>query len=170
MADLGQVFDAAQHDKSTDLLPPGSYHVQIVKSEMKSTSKGGQQLVLEMAIMDGPHQGRRCWDRLNLLCPTSSISQEIAQKTMNAICAATNSHAVSESEQVHHKSMVASVVVRPAEGEYGPSNAIKKYGPYAQATHQTRPVTVTSQPQVAPLAQSAPSGAVPPWRKAATAA
>ena len=174
MADLGSTFDASQADTSRDLLPPGEYLVQIVKSEMKPTAKHGQQLVLEMAIMDGQYTGRHVWDRLNLMCPHSPVAQDIAHKTLNNICAATNSVGVTDSEQLHHKSMIARVVVKPGEGEYGPKNDVKSYaaagGARVVGIHSTvQPDTARSTFNGGAAPTQAPAASVPPWRRSASA-
>ena len=173
MANLGSTFDASQADTSRDLLPPGEYLVQIVKSEMKPTAKHGQQLVLEMAIMDGQYTGRHVWDRLNLMCPHSPVAQDIAHKTLNNICAATNSVGVTDSEQLHHKSMIARVVVKPGEGEYGPKNDVKSYaaagGARVVPITSMKPDTPRGGTDSSPAPTPAAAATLPPWRRSASA-
>lgn len=129
MAQLGGTFDATQitPQEERSLLPAGEYPVIIVKSEMKPTKKGdGQYLALEMDIQDGPHKGRKVWDNLNLINPNKT-AEEIAQRSLSAICHATGQMAVSDSEQLHGRLMLAVVGIQPAKGQYAESNTVKTY-------------------------------------------
>lgn len=81
-------FDASGVEPAAplELLPPGKYVAQIVQSEMQPTKLGdGQMLCLELDILEGPHRGRKLWDRLNLV-NRSQQTMEIAQRTLSAIC------------------------------------------------------------------------------------
>ena len=81
-------FDASGVEPAVpfELLPPGKYRAQIVQSEMQPTKQGdGQMLWLELDILDGPHRGRKLWDRLNLV-NRSQQTVEIAQRQLSAIC------------------------------------------------------------------------------------
>src|SRR3954452_9589153 len=66
MAYLGSTFDAHSIEPNTpfELIPAGKYHVQIVNSEMRDTKGGtGQYLWMELAIIDGPHDNKRLFER-----------------------------------------------------------------------------------------------------------
>jgi hypothetical protein len=96
-----------------EVIPPGKYLVQIVNSEMKLTSTGGELLWLEFDILDGEHKGRKLFDRLNLQ-NSNAQAVEIAQRALSAICHATGQMQVNDSQQLHYKPMVATVKVQPA--------------------------------------------------------
>ena len=99
MAFLGETFDANNVAPSVpfEVVPPGKYVVQIVKSAMEPTKSGnGEALNLEMEIMEGPHAGRKVWDGLNLR-NTNAQAVEIAQRTLSAICHAVGKLQVSDS-------------------------------------------------------------------------
>src|SRR3954463_8318121 len=116
MAYLGSRFDAHSVEPNTpfEVIPAWKYHVQITNSEMRDTKGGtGQYLWMELAIIDGPHANKRLFERLNLVNPNEK-AVEISQRTLSAICRATGQMSVTDSEQLHHKSMVATVKVRPA--------------------------------------------------------
>ncbi len=167
MANLGGTFDASQVDPSQpqELLPPGDYRVQIINSEMRVTKTGtGQYLWLEMDVLDGPHAGRKLFDRLNLINP-SQQAVEIAQRTLSAICHATGRMQVKDSEDLHFQPVIVKVTV----GKSG-YNEVKGY----KAASNTPP----PQPQPAPPPQQAmqphaqPAAAPPPtaggdgpWRR-----
>ena len=177
MASLGGTFDATNVEPSApiEILPPGKYPVQIIKSEMKNTKAGtGQLLALEMEIIDGPSKGRKLWENLNLV-NSNPQAQEIAQRTLSAICHAVGRLQVSDSEELHFKPMIASVEVEPE----GPDkngvhrkarNSIKGFSAASGAT--AAPAFQPQQRQVnnpPPQAQAAarPATAAPPWRRPA---
>lgn len=92
-------FDATGVEPAAprDLLPPGKYPVHIVQSEMRPTRSGdGQYLWLELDVIEGPHQGRKIWDQLNLVNPNQQ-TVDIAQRTLSAICHAVGQMQVSDS-------------------------------------------------------------------------
>lgn len=62
-------FDASSISPAEPMepLPAGRYQAQIVESEMRPTKAGdGQYLWLGFDVLDGPHKGRKFWERLNL--------------------------------------------------------------------------------------------------------
>ena len=175
MASLGGTFDATNVEPSApiEILPPGKYPVQIIKSEMKDTKAGtGQLLALEMEIIDGQAKGRKLWENLNLVNPNPQ-AQEIAQRTLSAICHAVGRLQVSDSDELHFKPMIATVEVEPE----GPDkngvhrkarNSIKGFSAASGATAvpafqpQQRPVNNPPPPQAAARPASAA-----PWRRPA---
>lgn len=167
MAHFGATFDATtvEPSKPIELLPPGRYVVQIVASEMRATKDGqGQYLWLELDVLEGEFQGRKLFDRLNLV-NNNPTTVEIAQRTLSAICHATGRMQVQDSEELHLAPMTADVRVQPSKTEgYGPANTLRYLPlerPGQQAAAPTRPVA-PAKPS-APAAR--PSGATPPWRK-----
>lgn len=174
MASLGQNFDATTIEPNAprDILPPGKYLAQIIKSEMKDSKSGGQYLSLEFEVMDGPHARAHLWDILNLV-NANAIAQDIAHRTLSSICHATGQMQVSDSEQLHFKPMVVDVKVKPSEGQYGPKNQIGGYeaGGGSRATASAHPAQkpayqAPAQQRAAPPAAAA---ATPPWRRNAAA-
>ena len=90
MAELSTTFDATQVEPRTspEPLPSGKYGAQIVASEMRVTKSGnGQYLWLELEIIDGEYQGRKVWDRLNLI-NDNETARTIAEQTLSSICRA----------------------------------------------------------------------------------
>ena len=134
MAFLGGPFDASQVEPKGDYspVPPGEYKVQIVTSDFVETAnRTGHMLKLEMEILEGDQSGRRLYDRLNLDNPNAQ-AQEIAQRTLSAICHAVGKLSVQDSNELHMLPMTAVVAVKPAgtgrDGRmYGASNEIKTY-------------------------------------------
>lgn len=182
MAHFGATFDATavEPNKPYDPLPPNRYVVEIVASELRATKDGqGQYLWLELDVLDGEHQGRKLFDRLNLV-NANPTTVEIAQRTLSAICHAVGKMQVQDSEELHHIPLLADVRVRPSKKEeYGPSNTIR-YLPLEQPkppaavrpavparpafTPAAAPATA---PVVAPTPAPKPAGLTPPWRRSA---
>lgn len=178
MAQLHDTFDATGVAPAAplELLPPGRYAAQIVNSEMRVTRAGtGQYLWLEMDVIEGPHQGRKIWDQLNLANP-SPQTVEIAQRTLSAICHAVGQLQVSDSEQLHFRPLQVTLAVeidsrdklRPAE-EQRKQNKVKGYAPLAGAA-PARPVASPSaapaRPAAAPARATPAASTTPPWRRA----
>jgi hypothetical protein len=180
MAQLRTRFETANvaPAQSRELLPAGKYNVQVVASEWKDTSTGGQMLVLELDILDGASQGRKMWDRLNLE-NANPKAVEIAEETLRDICLAQGKIGCDDSEELHFVPMTATVKVRPAgpdkKGVFREaSNEIGGYkaleGAAAPARHTPaaapRPAAVAAPAAHAPVAANAPAGA--PWRRQAS--
>ena len=88
MASFGSTFDATgiEPTQTLEVLPPGKYPAQIVNSDLRLTKDGmGQYLFLEIDVLEGPYQGRKLFDRLNLV-NANPQAVEIAQRTLSAIC------------------------------------------------------------------------------------
>jgi hypothetical protein len=167
MAKLGGTFDASGVEPNAPLeaLPPGDYIAQILQSEMRVTKAGtGQMLWLDMEVLEGPDQGRHVYDQLNLINPNPT-AEEIAQRTLSAICHAVGKLQVSDSEELHFLPMVVRVAVRP-----NGCNEVKGYKPVQQAAAAVAPSSVQGL-ATAPVANQRPapaiSSATAPWKRSA---
>lgn len=178
-------FDASgvEPDAPRALLPPDRYPVQIVQSEMRPTKAGdGQMLWLEMDVIDGPYRGRKIWDQLNLV-NRSTVTVEIAQRRLSAICHAIGQVQVSDSEQLHFKTILCTVKVKPAGTDkfgidreakndvagYEPTGAGAVVGSAVRLTRPTSPAQAPRAPASAPVMPPRPAAApaMPPWRRQA---
>ncbi|MEO5375093.1 MAG: DUF669 domain-containing protein [Alphaproteobacteria bacterium] len=171
MANFGATFDATgvEPSKPFEVLPPGRYLVQIVASEMRVTRDGmGQQLWLELDVLDGEYAGRKLFDRLNLV-NNNIQTVEIASRTLSAICHATGRMQVQDSEELHLIPMIADVKVKPPKNGYGEFNSMH-YMPRDGNAPAAAPATTAKpagQPRSAP-AQARPASAptaAAPWRR-----
>ena len=145
MANLGATFDATGVDpvKPLEVLPPGRYPAQIVNSDMRLTKDGmGQYLNLEIDVLEGPYQGRKLFDRLNLV-NANSQTVEIAQRTLSAICHATGRLQVQDSEELHLIPFMAVVQVQPPKNGYGESNKIR-YQPLERTVPAPQPAATST--------------------------
>ena len=177
MAFLGETFDATSVEPAQprDNLPPGNYTAQVIESIMKETAKGGQMLQLTLEIIDGPSKGRRVWDNLNIKNPNPT-AQEIALRTLSAICLAIGKQHISDSEEIHFLPMTITVAVEVdnRDKELPPDeqrrrNVVKGYAaardgaPVAKAPSSFTSRQAPPPPTPRPAAPAA--GGVPPWRK-----
>jgi len=127
MAELN--FNAEEYEPmgSFEPLPVGEYTVVIESSEKKPASTGkGEYLQLVYNVVDGEYQGRKLFDRLNIV-NDSDQAQTIARRALSSICRAIGIMNPKNSEELHDKPFVVKVGIRPAKGEYGPSNKITEY-------------------------------------------
>src|SRR3954454_5089454 len=170
MAFLGSTFDAHSIEPNTpfEVIPAGKYHVQIVNSQMRDTKSGtGQYLWLELAIMDGPHANKRLFERLNL-ANQNEKAIEIAQRKLGDICRAIGQMSVTDSEQLHNRSLLATVKVRPEGPDNNSimraaSNEIGGYEPLGG-----RPAMQVAAPAAVTPQQEPPKSTTPPWRQRTT--
>lgn len=174
MAQLGGTFDATAVEPSQafDVLPAGKYKVQVVDSDMKPTKNGdGQYLWLELDIVDGAYQGRKLWDRLNIV-NSNAQAVEIAQRQLSALCHATGKLNVSDSQELHFIPVIATVRVRPAANGYDASNEIRGYESAANSAPAPKPFGARPAPAtnggskpMAPALVNAAVAAQAPWKK-----
>ncbi len=156
-------FDASSISPADPLepLPAGKYPAQVVQSEMRPTKAGdGQYLWLEFDVLDGPYKGRKIWERLNLVNANPQTT-EIAQRQLAALCRAVGQMQVTDSEQLHHRSMTVNVKYRPA----GPD----KSGVHREARNEIGGYEPADQRPAAspPASPRAAAGTTPPWRRSA---
>lgn len=141
-------FDATAIDPATsyDVIPKGEYLAAAVSSEMKATKMGtGQYLQLSFEILDGKFKGRRIFERLNIQNQNKD-AEEIAQRTLSALCHALGILQVDESEQLHDIPVLITLGVEEGKGDYGPQNRIMGY---AAATEKAPLAAVASAPKAA---------------------
>ena len=164
MAKLGGTFDASGVEPNAPLeaLPPGNYKVQILQSEMRVSKAGnGQMLWLDMEVLEGPLQSRHVYDQLNLINPNPT-AEEIAQRTLSAICHAVGKLQVADSEELHFLPMVVKVAVRP-----NGYNEVKGYKPVQQATVAPTPAQGSATTPEVNQRPAPATSATAPWKRSA---
>ena len=113
---------------STEPLPAGWYTAMIVDSQFKPTKAGtGEYLELTFEVVEGEHQNRKVWARLNLNNPNQT-AVDIAQRELSAICRAVGIMTPQDSTDLHDKPLSIKVAIRPAGNGYDASNEVKGYG------------------------------------------
>lgn len=135
MADLSPLnYDPAQVEDMGDgfkVIPPGTYNVMVVDSDVQTTRSGGKMLVLKYQIIDGAYIGDTVVDRLNLV-NTSETAQKIGLSQLKNVCDAIGHKGqLKNSEQLHGKPLSIKVVVEKFESNKEPgkmldSNRVEK--------------------------------------------
>lgn len=149
-------FDANQVDPLVVMepLPAGWYKAVITTSEEKTTkAQTGSYLQLTIEVIEGPMQGRKITDRLNLNNQNATAT-EIAYRTLSSICHAVGVMTPRTSEDLHDKPLMVKVKVKPADGQYGASNEVAGY---------EAPGKTTTQDTSSGGASS--GSATPPWKR-----
>ena len=160
-------FDARTVEPSTGgAIPAGEYEVIITESKWESTKKGnGKFLTLKLQVLNGEHQNRVLFDRLNLVNPSQQAVQ-IAKGTLSAICRAVGILTPNDSAELHNRPLRVSVKVR-TDPERGQQNDIAGYkSRHVGAPPQTAPLQQPVQTAPAPVNTYQPpvtSGQAAPW-------
>jgi hypothetical protein len=135
-------------------IPAGKYKCVIVSSgEQPTKAMTGTMLKLQLQVIEGPHQGQMVFDQLNINNP-SQTAQEIAQRTLSAICRATGVMMPQDSSDLHNKPLIVTVRVETSK-DYGTQNKVSGYEPCEKGS---APVAAAA------VAAPAPSN-LPPWKR-----
>jgi len=127
MAQLNFNAEEVEPQGSFEPIPAGWYTAMITQSEMKPTKNGaGEYLQLRLDVIDGEHEGRVLFDRLNLK-NENQTAVEIAQRQLSAICHAVGVLTPNDSTELHDKPLKVKVAIRPAGNGYEASNEVKAY-------------------------------------------
>jgi len=164
MAELN--FNAEEYEPmgSFEPLPVGKYKVVIESSEKKPASTGkGEYLQLVYSVVEGDYQGRRLFDRLNIV-NESEQAQTIARRALSSICRAIGIMNPKNSEELHDKPFVVTVGIRPARGEYGPSNKITEYASMNGSLPPTPEKKTETKTEGTPTAAASTKKKMP-WQK-----
>lgn len=144
-------------------IPAGWYNATIIETEMKETNdKTGQYMEVVSQIADGPHKGRKLFDRLNLV-NNNAQAVSIAYGTLKQIYNAVGKARVDTSAELHGLPLKVKVSLRPAETgrdgkAYEARNEVKGYD-HISSDHNTGAGVGGS---IAPGVAGAPAG-VPAW-------
>lgn len=167
MAQLGTMFDAEAVEPTTayEVLPKGKYLCVAIASEMKTNkAQTGEYLQITFEVVEGEHKGRKIFERLNIR-NQNKTAEDIAQRTLSALCRSTGVMKLTDSEQLHDIPVFLDVMVEEGKGEYGPQNRIKGYLP---ASAQAAPApSKTSAPAYAAASNggSQAQPATPVWKR-----
>ena len=149
MALLPQYFDpATAPGASTSLVPAGRYNVQIVSSDLLPTKEGsGQYILFEMLVLDGPQQGRKIFDRLNIV-NRSPQAVEMANRSLASICRATGRAGVGETSELHNIPFILDVGIKSQAG-FGETNTLRHFARSAPVVPRSLMVQQVAAPQSA---------------------
>ncbi len=120
---------------SFEPLPIGEYVVLISATEIKPTSKDKEKpeseqknkyLLLTYDVVDGDFKGRLIFDRLNIMNENEK-AQEIAQRSLSAICRAVGILHPTDTDQLKGIPFIVKVGIRKGDERFGPTNDVKEY-------------------------------------------
>jgi len=136
-------------------LPRGMYPVIVIDSSIKLTRAGnGQYLELVLQVVDGPHSGRRLWDRLNVSNPNKT-AEDIAKRQLQELCLAAGVSNLTDTEQLHDIPVLADVDIDRKEPD---RNRVQGYASTSASNSQAaRPAAPAPTATVKPAAR--------PWER-----
>jgi hypothetical protein len=160
--------------RNYDPLPKGEYLAVISESEVKPTSDNtGKRLALTIEVLEPEaYAGRKIFAGVNLL-NKSQLAQEIGQREMAALRAATGVNRPKDSTELHGIPFVVAVKIRPERTDlatgrvFEKSNGVTGYKPAAEwRGGQAAPATnngaaPAGRPMTSPAAPPAAAGRPP---------
>jgi len=162
MASLdGMIDPEAKPSDPREILPRAWYTAMVVESDVADTSSGkGKVAKFTWEIVEGPHQGRRVFQNVNVINENPK-AQEIGQRELAAIREGCGKTMVRDTSELHNIPCQIYVKIRPADGQFPEKNEIagvRKVGAPAGS-----PVPTQQQQQgAAPAATTTFRGASPP--------
>jgi hypothetical protein len=166
MAQLNGTFDSSQHEDiggAFDPIPAGEYMMQIVESAILETkARNGKYIKLTLKVIDGEYKGRQIWVNLNIVNP-NPVAVEIATKELATICRAVGKLQIVDTQELHGIPFLGRVKIRPASGDYPPSNDMVGYKPLGVGAVAPAFASAPEQTEVnaAPAAPPEPTNKVP---------
>lgn len=145
------------------LIPEGDYTGVIVNSEMKSTSTGGQMLVLTAVITQGQYKDTEFTDRLNIV-NSNETAVKIAYGTLAKIAKALGMDTLpDDSNKLHNKPLVLEIKTEVAK-PYIDKQGVERTGTDKSIIkgYKALPTSGNAPTQTTPSAS--PAGALP-WKK-----
>jgi hypothetical protein len=165
-------FNAATVAPSSgfDPLPVGWYNAKLVESDMKPTNGkngAGNMIAAVWEILDGPYQGRKVFDNLNIENP-NPVAVKIAYESLSAICHVTGQINCQDTQQLHGIPVQIKVGLgKPTEQYPEPNNEVKGYRD--QFGRSPQEIAKLGGGAAAPGAPSAPQAPQAPQAPAAPA-
>ena len=130
-------FNAVEH-QDTDIstptitkyspIPEGDYQAVITDSDVRTTKAGdGEYVLLTFEIISSSeYGGKRIWMIYNVK-NKNPTTERIANSDLASISRATNVLNYEDTEELHGKPMIVSVIIEPASGGYDEKNQIRAY-------------------------------------------
>lgn len=150
-------------------LPDGDYVVKVLQdTDVKETSKGGEQLVMVWEVQGGQFSGRKIFERINLRVggertEKTATAERIGEETLNEVLDALGLDGVSRSEQLVGKACTLRLVRKKSTSTYGDENGMENEVKAHKPLDGAAPPASAPAPSAAPRAATpAPSGA-PVW-------
>lgn len=120
-------------ERSYDLLPAGWYTAIIENSDVRATkARDGRYIEFEFQIIEGEHQGRTLYCKLNIEHPKED-TVKYAYIDLGSICRCVGVPSPKDTSELHNKKLQIKVTINPAANGYEASNGIRGYKPAEQA-------------------------------------
>lgn len=124
--DFTQEFASVKPEDFTPI-PAGEYVMQVTKTELKQTSRGGICLKVQFDIIEPAYQGRKLFANFNIR-NSSAEAERIGRQQLKALVIAGHvQEPFQDSDQLLGATVKASVTIRKATDEYPASNDVKNY-------------------------------------------
>lgn len=130
MALLPEVFRSEDVEADEfELLQPGKYLAQVIKSELKETKSGtGKYISLQLKVIDGDSAGRLVFDNMNII-NANDTAQKIGQQQLKSLVEACGLVEIEDTTELHGIPITIQVGIEPAKGQWPEKNKVKKYLP-----------------------------------------
>lgn len=158
-------FDASniQVEDRADALPAGWYNVTVTNTERKPSSSNPNNSYLEVTytVMDGPHAGRKFFNRINMW-NDNATAVEIAYKGASGIASLQQAVGVFQCQttaQLHGIPLKLKIKLRPA----GPGGDGKHYEASNEVVKHASINADVGDDGSSASVPGAPGGALPPW-------
>lgn len=157
MANLGGMFDPStvpEGDNNFEVFPAGWYEMQIIESDVKKTKdETGKYVALSWEILGPSYAGRRVFSNVNII-NKSQQAQEIGQRQLANVCAATGVGAIEDTEELHYKPCLGLVAIEPAKDGYEAKNIVKRWKEIGGVAEQPAQAPAQRPTQAAAQARS----------------
>ncbi len=156
MPQVNMNMSNVEPDAGFDPIPPGEYQLQVVDSDVKTSSGGNLMAVFTYEVVGEQYAGRKLFDHFVL-------NNDIATKRLKSLCVACghpNPDFLGNTEELHGKTFLAKVKIeRDKSGKYDDQNKVSTYKP--PQAGQGAPAPAAAAP---PSASAVPAGpAATPW-------
>lgn len=134
MADLqGFISDDYPDAVERQPIPAGTYVGVIADSQSRTSKNGNDYLELTLEITDGPHKGRRLWDRINLWHPKVDVA-DIAKRRLAQACRSLSIANPSDSSELHDRPIGIIVAIKQRSDTGDRANEINGYATVSKPT------------------------------------
>lgn len=162
MAFLPQPFsldDVPEARGDFEPIPSGTYQVQVVSVEPKTTKAGtGEYLACRLDVIGPTNQGRVLWSNINYRNPNPT-AQNIGQQQLGELMRAMGVGLLEDTDQLIGGMLTAKVTISDDE-RYGRRNEVK-----GLKAETEMPPPKTEAKAAPPVAEKASASSKPPWKK-----
>lgn len=138
-------------------LPAGDYTMIISAASIKPTKAGtGEYLEAVMEVVEGPHAGRKHWERFNVSNPNKT-AEDIARAALGNLCEALGLSTITDTDQLCDQMFVAKMGIDKKDPT---RNRIMAYVSAAQAPAAPVPAARPARPAAPP---ARPAAGARPW-------